>query len=459
MTVALGMAVPVSAQVAAPLPPRPDRPYRGLYGGDTANAQQLLTVSASLAGGYDDDIFAGTGNTTGAPPAGAGGSSSFISGSAQLGYSIAKSKASFYADYGTGTGYYPGLQEPTVLHHGASVGTSVRLGKHSSFSAGQSESYQPLYFWSWLPTNIAPIPPGPTFDLATMSAADAVQAASLNLNRPIAADAVAAANSEYYLASETTVGFEQGLSRNLRLDLGFGYRRADSSSGIRDFENESGSGRLSYTIGKGVAVYGGYGHSDNKYPLADGTVSRYQGHNIDAGVDFNKALSLTRRTFFSFQTGVAGIDDGHTTHYSVIGNVHLTRELGRTWSTGLSYARFVSYTETFRAPALTDSLSAGIGGLISRTAQFQASVGVSRGDVGYAPDNTFNTYFATAGTRFGFTRNLGLSVNYTFYRYSFASGILLPSNLSRRTSRQSFSASIDFWAPLIQRNRSANATR
>jgi outer membrane translocation and assembly module TamA len=49
----LVVAAPAGAQT-----PRSERPYRGLFAGDTGNAQQLLTLSASLGGGYDDNIFA-----------------------------------------------------------------------------------------------------------------------------------------------------------------------------------------------------------------------------------------------------------------------------------------------------------------------------------------------------------------------------------------------------------------
>ncbi len=115
--------------------------------------------------------------------------------------------------------------------------------------------------------------------------------------------------------------------------------------------------------------------------------------------------------------------------------------------------------ETFRAPTLTDTLSGGIGGLINRGTQFSASTGVSRGQVGYTVNNTFDTYFASAGARFALTRKAGLSVYYGYYRYSFENGIVLPPGVSNFTNRQSVGFSVDTWVPLIQRNRSANATR
>ena len=139
----------------------------------------------------------------------------------------------------------------------------------------------------------------------------------------------------------------------------------------------------------------------------------------------------------------------------------MTHEIGRSWSTGVGYSRNVSYTETFRAPVLSDNLCREASTACSAgRVQFQASAGVSRGDVGYALEQRLTTsYFASASTRYAFSRKAGLSVYYAYYRYSFGSGIVLPPGISSFTNRQSFGFSVDTWVPLIQRNRSANATR
>ena len=91
---------------------------------------------------------------------------------------------------------------------------------------------------------------------------------------------------------------------------------------------------------------------------------------------------------------------------------------------------------------------------MSRTTQFSANVGAARGDVGYGSANGYSSFFATSGIRFAFTRNVGLGVYYGYYRYRFENGIVLVPGVSRDSNRQSISFSIDFWKPLIQRNRS-----
>ncbi len=446
-------ATPAAAQLSAP---RPERPYRGLFAGDTGNAQQLLTLSASFGGGYDDDIFA---NNSTAGTSNNGGSTSFLSGSAGLGYSLSKAKKAFSASVGGGVGHYPGLQEPTITHFNAGVNASMQVGRHSSISFSQTETYQPFYFWSAFPGEIAPVDTTPVFDPGTMTIADAVQATALGIKPLIAADGVVGQEAEYYLDSDTSVGFTQGLSEHLSLTGGYNYRRSDSQSGIRDFESQGGSAHLGYSLGKGLSIGGGFGYSVNDYPRGDGLVDRYESKTIDGGVNYNKALSFSRRTTLTFSTGMSGVSYGGEVHYGLLGNVQLVRELGRTWSTSVGYSRNVSFSETFRAPVLSDNLFGGIGGLLSRQWQFHASAGASRGDVGYGSANGFQSYVVSTGARYAFMRKAGLSVYYAYYRYSFENGIVLPPGISKFTNRQSFGFSVDTWVPLLQRNRSANATR
>ena len=434
---------------------RPERPYGGLFGGDTAKAEKLLTFSASFGGGYDDDIFATAGG--GAPITGAGTaspSSSFLIGSANLGYSVAIPKVTFQANFGTGAGHYPSLDHPNLVHHQAGVSGSFQVGRHAAFSFGQFENYQPLYFWSWLTLPAGPIDPIPVFDPGTMTISDAVQAVSLGSLQPVAADAVAASNAEYYLASDTDVGYTQGLTQHLTFSASYAYRRSDSPSGVRDFRMQSGSGMLSYAMAKGLALRVGYSYTDTKFPKSSAVgVSDYTGSQINAGVDYSKPLSVSRRTMLSFSTGTSAVSDGVQTHYNIVGNVYLTHEMGRSWMAGVGYNRGVSFIETFQAPVLADSATASIIGLLQRNMQFEVVGGASRGDVGFVTANGYTSYYATTGVRFAFTRNVGLTVFYGVFRYSFENGVVLPPFTPRNSNRQTISFSMDFWKPLIQRNR------
>ncbi len=63
-------AAPAFAQIS-----RPERPYRGLFGGGGGSGEyeQSLTASLSLGGGYDGNVLTGTGDFAPADPHGGEG--------------------------------------------------------------------------------------------------------------------------------------------------------------------------------------------------------------------------------------------------------------------------------------------------------------------------------------------------------------------------------------------------
>ncbi len=99
---ALVIAAPAAAQL-----PRPERPYRGLFGGGVGDTEQSLTLNVQLAGGYDDNIFADQGaGGGGVPPSSTpptnvvaqGGSYGQLSSG--LTYSLARTRVSVGASAG-----------------------------------------------------------------------------------------------------------------------------------------------------------------------------------------------------------------------------------------------------------------------------------------------------------------------------------------------------------------------
>ena len=174
----------------------------------------------------------------------------------------------------------------------------------------------------------------------------------------------------------------------------------------------------------------------------------------DVGLDFHKALSLTRRTTLSFGTGTTAFADVNGTHITATGNVTLTRELGRSWFATAALNRDVYFLQTFREPVLSNYVSAGVGGLVNRRTQFQSMVGASNGAVGVTgPTNGFSNFFASASLRIGLTRNIGMTASYSYYRYRFEEGVDLPSGLPSHSNRQSVMVSLNLYSVLFQSTR------
>jgi len=195
------------------------------------------------------------------------------------------------------------------------------------------------------------------------------------------------------------------------------------------------------------------------YALTD---VHYRNHNFDTGVDYNRALSLTRRTSLAVSTGATAVSQDRVTRFDVIGTVTANREIGRTWGASLSYNRNVRFDEAFLQPVFSDGISAGFGGLINRRLSFHSGMGATRGTIGMSgtsSDNGFDAVNAFAGLNSAINRYLSLGVNYTFYRYNFEQDPLVVSGLLPHMNRHSINVTLSGWAPVFQRGKRSNASR
>jgi hypothetical protein len=428
--VALG-ARPVLAQQ-----PRPERPYRGLFGGGVGNTEQLLTVTGSTGVGYDDNILIGGNSDTGTTDTRKGRRGAFGSGSAGLAYTISRSRVSFAGTVNSSATYYPALQDAAIVSRSGGVGATVQISKGTRLTANQTLSYQPLYALGLFP-GLSDQP----------------------LGQPLLTDESQGARLENHLTTQSDVVLNQTLSRRVGLSLRYNDYRSQSAAGDRDLARRTESAGLGVGLAKGLGLHLGYGRSTGDYGGEPGLPGAYS-QNIDAGLDFNRALSLSRRVTLTFGTGSTALKYQDHTQYYLTGNARLNREIGRTWNASLAYNRNANVIDTFRKPVISDSVTIGIGGLISRKMQFQSSIGAALGTVGFsAAANGFSTYFGNAGLSIALTRLLAVGCDYSYYRYVFDGGVDLPLGLSPRMDRQSVRAHLNVWVPLVQRTRRSNAAR
>ena len=215
------------------------------------------------------------------------------------------------------------------------------------------------------------------------------------------------------------------------------YTSHTSASRVRDLTTSGGKGSLRVQITKGLAGHIGYATSfDHVESVASG-----RNRSVTFGLDFDHPLSLTRKTTMTFGTGLAGVTYVTGTHYHLIGNVQLMRELGRSWGTGLGYVRNVSFMETFAAPVIYDALTGELGGLISRRLRLSASVSGARGQAGQTggatPSNRFKTAHETVALSYALSGNMAASLDYSHFNYLYDGGILLQPGIPRDMNRQS----------------------
>ena len=263
-----------------------------------------------------------------------------------------------------------------------------------------------------------------------------------------------AATAQNYLAYDGRLGLSQTLTRRLSLSANYSHRAADSFEG--EFLSRSAGAGLSYTLGRGLNLRAGYGYGEARYA----TGRLVPNHTIDAGLGFNRALSLSRRTTVAFSTGTAAHNVDNRTRFTATGSAQLNHEVGRTWNAWVSYGRQVFLYETWDEPVSSDGVTAGIGGLLSRRLQFSSSVNGSLGTVGLEADAPgFDAYHGNASLTFALARFASVGMTYSYYHHRFAEGVALPAGFPRSTDRQSVRATVSVWAPLLQVTRRPNATR
>ena len=427
--------------VAAPAwaqnrPTKPERPYRGLFGGgSSARMEQALTLSVSLGGGYDTNIQPNVGVPGEADPGPASredGSFTYLVG--DLTYTLNRNRFAFGAGFSANARYYPDIQEGLLATYSGSISESFQFTKRTSLNAYQTVAYQPFYAFVPFPPLFAP-------DLGEVIS-------------PETDFRAAETDSLLYTASASV---NHGLSRRASLIGRYSYTFNDLGSDELDIAYHYAESRLSYTLTRDLAarVGYGYGRSDAVNEQDQDLIST---HLIDAGLDFNRALSLTRKLKLSFNAGVTGTRDDETTHYAIIGGARLDREIGRSWNASLAYDRNVGFTPPFREPLLYDSLTFMFDGMISRRLQFHSTAAAVYGNVGLEEGDKFSTYYTTTGISYGLSRSLGLGIDYTFYRYSFDT-VVLPEIRGGFLNRHSVRAYLTYWLPLIHRARRADATR
>lgn len=435
MTLVLTMVVSGTSEAQIFGGAREERPNRALFGGGIGPTEHQLIFSGSLGLGRDRLVFpASSMAEVFRDPR----ETSFGSGSASLSYALSRSRFTFGGGANASARYAPGLSSRTADSYSTSLSSSVDVASRTAMSGSFALSYQPLSALSLFPDMFgAGGPPIPTdYELGGGS-------------------------TENYTTSSGAVGLSQELSSRSSLSFGYNYQHSPETGSRPAQSSQGASARYSHELARGLSMRLGYGRRIGVYSAFDEVGDRtIANQTIDAGVDFSRALSFSRRTSLSFSTGSAIVSDAVTTRYDLVGNASLNHEIGRSWTAALAYSRRVGFVYALAEPTFSDSISASVGGLLARRVSVSSGVGASMGSVGLSGDaNGYRALQATASLQVGLIRTLGLGLGYVYYRYRFDTIDDLPSGIGTRLNRQTVQASLAVWLPLFHRARSSDAAR
>jgi hypothetical protein len=241
------------------------------------------------------------------------------------------------------------------------------------------------------------------------------------------------------------------MSRRTTFSSMYAYSGREPLGEIGRFDRHTAGGFLSRTIGRGLALQLGYRYSQAQYESG----SRHENHIIDAGVNYNRALSFSRRTTLSFSTGTSAsrVEPSGSLRYRLTGAARLSHEIGRTWVASLSYDRGLRFIESWLEPLFTDSASAGLNGFFNRRVQAHLVGRWVRGVGQRGGGDGIEHYGGTAGLSYAITRHINSGVNYSYYVHEFGSSVALPPGYASDFERRSIRAYVSLWAPLFQRSR------
>ena len=439
LTTALAAAVPAFAQMAQPTL-RTGRPTRALFGSGVGDTDQSLMLNLSFGGGYDWDdggvVTGGAGAPTTAAPSWTG---TYGSGSGSLAYSISRGRVGGGASIGGSAHYNPNRTvDPWMKSVGASAQISFKFSERSSLAASQGISVQPFniqrLFGNWINPDVSP---------------------------DVFMDLGGVGGTANQFSSHSAVNFRQGLTSRIGFSAQYFYQTYNAWSGAPDTASHTSnaSAGLSYQIVRGVRLGAAYRYTSSRY--GTGATTEYSGLSLDGGLNFDRAISLSRRTSLNFGTGFTGArDESGQTRYFLTGNAALSYEIGRSWTTSLHYRRGVDFAQGFNVPVVIDTLSAGIGGDIGRRVQLTANGGATRGELGIGPGaREYTVLSGSVSLRTAITQMIGVSTGYSYRHYKFDDPASLPAGMRPEIQRHGARVSLDLKVPLFTRTRRSDASR
>jgi hypothetical protein len=413
----------------------PGRPYRALFGGATTDPSmhKALDVTFSVAEAYDDNVQGESDPLALASPLLRSGW--YTSLAPAITYTWAGRHAVFNSSAGSNLRYYSKEGGFFGSTHFGGVGFSSKIG-NGQLAASQSVSYSPSYFYGLLPS-LAPVESGV----------------------PVGAVSDFTINDQKALLYDSAVTFNQALSRRTSVSLLANYQTTKFSddSMNRDLRSYSAGGRYGYTLSKNATLHLGYVYRTGQYSYTQNGASTVV-HDIDAGVDYHRPLSLSRRTRFDFTVGSAivnadaGQGVGSVRQFRLVGTAALSHDMGRTWRAKAAYNRGAGFPGGFNQAVFSDAVIASLDGFLSRRVDFHAGGNFSAGDVTgtAATSGHFQQYSGSTRLRAAVTTVLAVFGEYTYYNYDLGSAVATAPGVPLALERSSVRLGLSVWLPLVR---------
>lgn len=414
--------------------------WPALFGGAEARGvperEGGLDLTAELFGGYDDDVLAGQG---GGGPRLASTAAGFSSG-LEVGFQYARPGLLYASPAGRGDfrawgnssiRHYPSLDDLTGTYLRFGLELSAPLNRRLTLYASPRADYSPRYSLRLFPDPLQ-------VDPETGS----MVSDPIDVPAPEGDYSVIQANSFRYGAT-TSASIVVGTYSTLVLD--YAYTKRESDVPTNDVEIHGAGVSLDHRFTRNASLSLGYSFQEGNH--RSGLTTRAQ--TIDIGINYQKPLSRTRKTFLRFNTGSTAAETGAGQRIQATGSASLVHHVGRTWTGIAEYRRQLRYVDGFDRPIFADTVSTGMSGLITRRIELAVRASYFSGTIGVSRRSPrFDSYAVSGRLRRALTRRLAAYGEYVFYRYEFDEDAMRPVGLPPKFNRNGIRFGLSLWIPV-----------
>ena len=397
--------------------------------GDQPGSDLMLT--GSVFGGYDTDVT-GVANSDDIP------TDAFNTGIiVAASYRNRSEKIAFGLRGNVDSRFYRTDQPVNATSYTGSANAGVQITSRLRVDGYTTVSFFPQFVFSVLP-DTSGLPnelPLPTQDYG-LSLRDSV-------NRTMAV------NASLQVTRRSSFTASYGHSKYNFLDDGY------------DMNSRFYGGLYTYNVTRYTSLRLGYAQSKAIYPAFAGfPANDLIQRSIDAGINYSRPLSMSRRTTFGFGTGSSTIDNGTETFFTLTGNAFVRHQLARRWNLNAAYDRGLGIVGGFSEPFFTDSVSAVLRGEAANRMAFVFSTGLSNGNVGLgSAANDYKSFQASTRFETAVTRDrVNAFVSYMYYTYTFQDVVFVAPGVPPRMRRHAIRGGLVVRMPVFE-ERKPRATR
>lgn len=410
---------------------------RGLFGQSRVpSPSESVDLSAVVVEAYDDDVFADRGGA-GPNPLSRQESGYYTMLVANFNYAQRGGRTRVGANASSTLRYFGKMNDVDASGQTAGVGVTMDLSSRHTLTLGQTAAYSPAYLTGLFPRGQDPVP---------------------GESLPPSADYRVDASESYSYGTELSWSYGIGPRSHLVTTGDFQYTDFRRETASRPDANAYGvRTQFVRNTTRNTELRLGYSYRSGNMGYGGGLAATIE-QGLDAGMQYTKVLSATRRATFSFRTGASAVDVPVTTPEAVSGR--LFRATGdadmsyqfRRWQVRAAYRHGLEFVADLVEPVFTRGVSFDMTGLLTRRMDLTASAGYATGASALNRQSlTFDTYTATTRMRYAVSSTLAAQVEYLYYFYDFLGGAHVPFGRAPRLARNGVRAGISVWVPLLQR--------